>query len=382
MKAAVVSIALAMLVSACGGNKLHFTQEGVPPKDDPSVRGGDFLESAWRYNSGGSFDAESGRLRPGPDDDQVVIAGTDGEVAAVSKETGERRWVVDLDTTLTAGVGTGDGLAIVADLGGTVVALDRQNGAERWRAEVGGEVLAPPVIAPGVAVIRAGDAKIVGLDTANGSLLWTVQKAIDGLSVRGTSKPLLNGRGIVAGLADGRLLAIDIDRGQVLWETPIGTRSGSSEVGRLADIDADPALLGTVLYVASYQSRVVAMALGSPRVIWSNDVSTLRNLGLDADRVYVTTDEGSIVALNRYTGETIWEQDRLAGRGLSGPLAKSGQLIVGDYEGVIYQIDPESGAIRTAQRIGGGAVVETPIALDDLVLVTSESGRVQAFTLQ
>ena len=82
MKAAVVGIALAMLLTACGGNKLHFTQEGVSPNEDPSVPRGDFLERVWGFNPGGNFDAESGRLRPGVDDDQIVIAGTDGRDAA------------------------------------------------------------------------------------------------------------------------------------------------------------------------------------------------------------------------------------------------------------------------------------------------------------
>ncbi|MCZ7599791.1 MAG: outer membrane protein assembly factor BamB [Gammaproteobacteria bacterium] len=331
----------AILVSACGGgNKLHFTREGVEPSPVPDVPRQEFPRSRL---APGPWRAHSDRARAGcvppHDGDQVIVAGPGGEVAAIELATGATRWEVDLDIPLTGGVGIGDGLALVGSLTGSVVALNRDDGAEVWRESVGGEVLAPPAVAPGVAVVRAGDGRIVGLDTATGAVSWTVSKAIDGLTVRGMSKVLINGRGAVVGLADGRLVAIDIDRGRTLWETPIGTRRGASEVGRLADIDADPELLGTVLYVASYQSRLVAMALGTPRVIWSADVSTLKNFGIDADRLYVTSQRGTIVALNRFTGEVVWEQDQLSGRGLTGPLAVAGQLLVGDFEGNIFQLD-------------------------------------------
>ncbi len=377
-KIALIALASLVLAACGGGDKLHFTQEGVTPKPVPDVPKEDFLERAWRYRVSGDFDAETGRLHPAGDDDRIFLAGPEGEVVALNGADGERLWRVELEANLTAGVGAGDGLAMVSSDTGTVIALDRNDGAERWRTNVGGEVLAPAVIAPGVAVVRVGDSKIVGLDTANGELLWTVQKAVEGLTVRGTSRPLINGRGAVVGLADGRLLAIDIDRGRVLWETPIGTRRGANEVGRLADIDTDPALFGTVLYIASFQSRVVAMALGSPRVIWSSEVSTLKNFGLDADHLYVTTDTGAIVALNRYTGERIWQQDQLSGRGLTGPLSLGDRLLVGDFEGNLFQLDPASGAIRSLQKVSGGAIVETPTQVGELVIVVSENGRVQA----
>jgi len=373
----------AILVSACGGgNKLHFTQEGVEPSPVPNVPRQEFLDPAWRQGLAGEFGSGTGRLRPAHDGDQVIVAGPGGEVAAIELATGATRWEVDLDIPLTGGVGIGDGLALVGSLTGSVVALNRDDGAEVWREAVGGEVLAPPAVAPGVAVVRAGDGRIVGLDTATGAVSWTVSKAIDGLTVRGMSKVLINGRGAVVGLADGRLVAIDIDRGRTLWETPIGTRRGASEVGRLADIDADPELLGTVLYVASYQSRLVAMALGTPRVIWSADVSTLKNFGIDADRLYVTSQRGTIVALNRFTGEVVWEQDQLSGRGLTGPLAVAGQLLVGDFEGNIFQLDPANGAIRAYQRLSGGAIVGPFVLADDVILVTSENGRVHALSLR
>ncbi len=377
----IVPAVVSLILTACGGNKLHYTQEGVEPKPQPKINSDKFLELAWTYSTGKGFSASDNVLLPVVEGGTVYVAGLNGGVAALNLETGIANWQVELDTDLSAGIGAGDGLVVVAGPDGEVMALDRNDGALLWQAAAGGEVLARPLVAPGVVVIRAGDSRIIGLNTATGKLLWSLQKSVSGLSVRGASMPLLNGRGIVTGLADGRLIASDVDNGKVLWETPIGARRGTNEVKRLADIDADPALLGTVLYIASFQSRVVAMALGTPRVIWSADISTLRNFGLDADRLYITAESGVLHALNRYTGEVVWEQNRLAGRGLSAPLAVQGSLLVGDFKGIMYQLDSETGAFEADQSISGGAIVAPPIKTESSILILTEGGRLHAFKM-
>ena len=257
-----------------------------PAIPNQKLSSSDFLVRNWRYSLDASIRSPSSAPRPSPDGDQVILTGPEGDVAAVDMSSGETRWITELEMEFAAGAGTGDGIVVVGSSTGEVIALDRTNGQEVWRKSIVGEVLSAPVIAPGIVVVRAGDTRFLGLDTANGDLVWTVKKNVEGLSVHGVSTPLLNGR-----RRSSRVLPtvgfwrVDIDRGRVLWETPIGSRRGNSEVKRLADIDGDPALFGTILYVASYQSRVVAMALGSPRVIWSSELSTLKNFGVDADHL-------------------------------------------------------------------------------------------------
>ncbi len=60
----------------------------------------------------------------------------------------------------------------------------------------------------------------------------------------------------------------------MLWEISIAQSSGRNEIERLVDIDAKPLLVGSVLYVAAYQSRITALALGTRRILWTRDVSS------------------------------------------------------------------------------------------------------------
>ncbi len=374
----VAAILVSVLLAACGGRNLHHAQEGVTANPEPKAPRSDRLQAVWSVRTGGEFDAAQNVIRPAIDEDRVFVAGPEGLVTAVEADSGSVLWRTDLDEALSAGVGTGDGLVLVGTANGDLVALDRRDGAELWRVGLSGESLTPPVVARGVVLVRVGDSRLVGFDSANGAQLWSMQKTVEGLTVRGASKPLLEGRGAVVGLADGRLMAVDIDTGRLLWETPIGQRRGSSEIGRLADIDADPVLLGTVLYVASFQGQVVSMAMGSTQVLWSADISTLRNLGLDEDHLYVTSDTGELVALNRYSGDAVWRNDVLKGRGVSAPLAIRDSVLVGDYEGVIYLFDRNNGTLSARLPLSGGAVVAPPQRFGDTVVVMTESGRAHA----
>lgn len=370
----------ALLAGCSGGKNLHFTQEGAEVSPKPKVKSGKFLETDWSYKTGDGFSAERNVLSPAITGDRVFVASPDGRVASLQLDSGEVDWRIDLKLDLLAGVGVGQGMAVVVSSEGQAIALKARDGTELWRTGVGGEVLARPVVAPGVVVLRVGDSRIVGLNADTGEVSWNIQKSVGGLSVRGVSTPLLNGRGVVAGLADGRLLAADVDKGSILWETNVGRRRGADRVSQLADIDADPVLMGTILYVASFQSRVVAMALGSPRVIWSSDLSTIRNLGVDENNLYVVVEGGVPTAVNRFTGDLLWSQSALKGRGLSAALPLQDSVIVGDYEGNVYRLDAGTGELTGSQKIGGGAIVAPPLKADGRIVLLSESGRLRVLS--
>ena len=383
MKYLLTIIFSALLLTGCsGGKKVHFTQEGASFNEKPRIVNSKLFDQQWSFNTGSGYEANDNILTPAFEAGIGYTASVDGTITAVDIESGNIVWRTDLDSNLSAGVGVGDGLLIVATGSGEVLALDQSNGSKVWSAKVNSEVLATPAVAQGVVVVRVGDAIILGLDSATGNQLWDIEKSLSAMSIRGVSTPLINGRGAVIGLADGRLMALDIDTGDTLWETAVGSPRGSNEIRRLSDIDADPVLLGTVLYVASYQSRVVAMAMGSPRIVWSKDISTLKTPGVDSDYLYISDEVGSLVALNRYSGEFVWEQDNLKGRGLSSPLAVGDKLLVGDYEGNLYHLDRRTGHIQSKQSVGGGAILLGPMRVGNHVVVLSENGKLSGFRIE
>ena len=371
----------AALAACGGGKKLHFMQEGIEASPQPQVDGEPFFEVAWRHDLGGDFSAENNAIEPIVSGSVVFAAGPSGRVSALGADDGTPLWTTDLDRKLSAGVGLGDGLVLVASVDGEVIALHRENGVEAWRTATGGEVLAQPVVAPGVVIVREGDGRVLGLDSATGAVTWDIRTNLTGLSVRGVSTPLIDGRGAVVGFADGELLALDIDSGRILWETGIGSRRGDNRVEQLADVDSDPVLIDGILYVAAFRSRLAAVSLEtSTRLLWSAELSILHDFASDAERLYAVTETGGVRALNRLDGEVLWSQDALAGRGVSPPVSTPGMVLVGDYTGMVYRIDAASGELSAAQKLSGGAVVAPPVKDRDRILFLTENGRLIATT--
>ena len=81
-----------------------------------------------------------------------------------------------------------------------------------------------------------------------------------------------------------------------------------------AHSQATPVVVGGVMYIAA-QNECFALDAGSGRQIWHfqrphtpaavNDVN--RGVGIAGDRVFMETDDAHVVALDRHTGELLWE---------------------------------------------------------------------------
>lgn len=74
------------------------------------------------------------------------------------------------------------------------------------------------------------------------------------LTLRGTGAPLIAGNMALAGLASGKVVAVDVQRGLPIWEQRVAIPQGRSELDRVVDIDGGLLLSGDTLYVVSYQA--------------------------------------------------------------------------------------------------------------------------------
>ena len=86
-------------------------------------------------------------------------------------------------------------------------------------------------------------------------------------------------------------------------------------------------------------------------------------------------------ALDRFTGRSLWKQDKLAHRQLSLPLPTGTAVAVGDLEGYVHFLARDSGAFVARIATDGGAVRAAPIELPDGFLVQTSNGGLFALSL-
>ena len=339
----------------------------------------------WRFYTGETYDSADIPLRPVVGDSKIFVAEPGGKVYALEATTGNVVWRVDSKLELSAGVGFGDGVAVVSSVEGQLLALDSTDGNFLWESSVDAEVLTSPIVADEHIVVRAGNGQVIGLDKDSGTIRWRLRNNVPSLSVRGLSMPIQVDEIVVVGYASGHLSGIEINSGQELWKTPISRPGGSNQIDRLIDIDADPLIDGTQLFVAAYQDKVYAISLTAQKVQWRMPRSTLRNLAASDSELLMTLDNGIVVALDQNTGSEVWNQTRLMGRGVTNPIMIPGSefCAVGDYQGYVHVMDVSTGELKGRGRARAGAILLTFVRAGFEGFYTlSERGMITAWPLE
>ncbi len=333
----------------------------------------------WQANVGG---ADKNVYFPALAGNVVYAGGAAGQVTGFDATGGRQVARIDAGQRISGGVGVSGGLVLLGTPKGEVLAFDR-DGKQLWKAQLSGEVLSPPAAQDGIVVVRAGDGRIYGLDVADGKRRWVYQRSTPTLSVRTHVGAVIHRGGVFAGFPGGRLVALALPNGNVGWEGVVALPRGTTELERVADITSLPVIDGSQVCAVAFQGRVACFDLIRGTPLWARDVSSVAGLSVDARHLYVTDDKNAVLALDKTSGASIWRQDKLAGRGVSAPLAFGRYVVVGDFEGYVHLISREDGSFAARLATDGSAIGAPPVALDlSSLLVQTRSGGVFAITIQ
>ena len=333
----------------------------------------------WSRSVGSGSEDKRLALRPAVAGDVVYAAGRKGDVMAVDLTSGEQRWRTETGAAIAAGPGYGDGLVLVGTTDARVLALRADNGELIWESPVSSEVLAAPQSSDGVTVVRTIDGRITGLAAADGKRLWIYDRSAPVLTLRGTSAPALENGIAVAGFDSGQVTALALRNGRALWERSIAIPSGRSELERLVDIDADPVIADGVVYVTTYQGRIAALTLDTGQLLWAREMSSYAGVDVSGERLFVTDDTGQVWALDRRTGATFWKQDKLRYRGVTRPGVVGDTVVVGDFQGYLHWLSQEDGRLVARSRTNESGVSAPPVPVSGDLLVLTDDGELSAW---
>jgi outer membrane protein assembly factor BamB len=337
------------------------------------------VRKLWSSSLGGGGDHLRLGLQPVVVNGVLYAAGHKGEVLAVAADTGKNVWRVKTRLELSGGTAVGEGLVVVGSVDGELVALAMADGKQKWRHQLSGEMLTRAVVANNTVIVRTVNGQLQALNASDGAVRWTFEGTVPDLSLRGTAPPVAADGAVVSGFDDGRLVAIEISTGDVLWNVAVDTPTGRTDLDRLADIDAAAAISGRDVYVAGYQGKVAMLGMDNGQVWWSQDASSYRGFGLDDSVLYLSTARGEINALRRNDGNQQWQQSALLHRGLTAPVAVADSIVVGDYEGYLHWLSKVDGAVQARARTDGERITNAPIVADGRVYVQTDSGKLIAF---
>jgi outer membrane protein assembly factor BamB len=360
-----------------GGNKEKPNEPAELTDFTPSVS----VSKIWSEKAGKGEGRVGVRQGPVVADGRVYAAAVEGGVRAFDLQTGKTVWHYASKLRLSGGPGAGDGLVVIGGLDGQVIALDAATGTEKWQAKVPAEVIAAPAIGLGSVFVRSNDGHVTAFDAATGERRWFWVYDVPPLSLRGNDSVVLGPGFVFSGNDDGTVSALSAADGHTLWNLPVAPQEGRSELDRLADVDGTPVLDGSTLYATSFKKQTVAIDAPTGRGIWASQFGGAGRLGVAGDRLIVADPAGSVYALDKNSGASLWQQPALARRLLTSAVVQGDYAVVGDYDGYLHWMKLDTGELAARARVGGDALRGSPVVADGILVAQDVEGKLAAFRL-
>jgi outer membrane protein assembly factor BamB len=256
----------------------------------------------WRYGVGRSRNLHTPAVGGG----RVFVSSYDTPfLYALDEATGALLWKIQISNVSDAApavVVDGDTTPVYVGGGYTVFAVDGATGRVLWRQSPypNWGVTATPAVANGVVYVPDYHPIVHGYDATTGAEVWTSVQL--GWPDASTTYVAIDGDTLIAGRIGGKLYALDVGTGDVLWS-------------RQAYLDSQPSVANGLVYLQSRKDTVSSLiavdeatgatvwvtSLGGSRVYSVPDAPSIAN-GV----VYSTSLSGSVAAYDALTGAPLW----------------------------------------------------------------------------
>ena len=366
---------LTVALLGCSSNKIKVEQ--VKPNPLPKLVQAKALVPVFSQSVSATSKEDPLRLRLDVDNGVIFALDPKGEVTAYQGK--QRLWQQKVSKQgLSSGVEAAEGTVIVGNKKGQLFALDQATGEQKWTAQLSGAILSASLIQAGRVVTLSNDGTVYAHDLATGQQVWTYNLPDVQFSLRGTASPIaLDPRTVLIASSNAYVYALDILTCVPRMQRRVAVSDGRSDVQRLNDIDGDPVVAGQFLVTTSFQGQVTVTDLASQQVLWSEDASSIQRPEVSNNTVYVTQADGKITAYALTTGEQLWQNDSLLNRQLSNPVVLGQDLVVGDLEGVLHLIDPNSGQLIGRSKTSGE--VRSLRVIDGQLYVSTRKGALSVW---
>jgi len=205
--------------------------------------------------------------------------------------------------------------------------------------------------------------------------------------VFGTASPAIGQGTVVAGFSSGELNAYRYENGRQVWQDTLQRTSIRTSVSSLTDVDADPVIDNGQVIAVGQGGRMVALELTSGQRMWELNIAGIATPWVAGDWIYVVTDEGRLLCIQRQTGKVRWInalpqfQKAKSKRGqidYSGPVLAGNRLIVTGSNGVIVNVDPLTGSFQSQTRLNAGISLP-PIVAGSTLFILDDDAQLHAF---
>lgn len=360
------SIGLALLLSACSS-----TPDKPAPTALTEYKPALTVTKAWATQ----LSPVAAPLTAHISQDQVAVVGTNGLVTVLNADSGAEIWRLALNTPVAAGIGSDGTRFAVITQSNELMALSK--GQVIWKVKLPALALTAPFVAGGRVFALTADRTVTAFDGGSGQVLWRQQRAGDALVLKQAGVLTSFQDNLLVGLS-GRLVALNPANGVSKWEVTIGSSRGTNEVERLVDLVAGVSRVNNTVCARAFQTSVTCVDALKGSNLWTRAAQGHVGLTGTESAVFGTESDGKVNAWNRSNGQVLWQSEALRFRGLTAPVAASGQLLVGDDLGWVHWLDAGNGQTVARIQIDASGIAMPLLRSEKTWVVVTKNGLVQA----
>ncbi|MEO7634744.1 MAG: PQQ-binding-like beta-propeller repeat protein [Sphingomicrobium sp.] len=387
--------ALAMVLPPAVANADWAQSGGNPAKSMGRLALGNALGVAWSVQAGrGSSLTARLAAEPIVANGRVYTIDTLGAVRSFDAQTGALYWASQTpndkgneNSLYGGGIAYDDGRIYTTNGLGYVSALGEHTGGIVWQKRPGGPLRGAPTVVDGTLYVMSQDNQIYSLKQSDGTTNWSQAAALEIAGVFGTASPAVGQGTVVAGFSSGELNAYRYENGRQVWQDALQRTSIRTSVSSLSDIDADPVIDGGQVFAVGQGGRMVALELTTGQRQWEINIAGISTPWIAGDWLFVVTDDGKLICLSRGNGKIRWINQLPAFEKMkskkgqidySGPVLAGNRLIVVGSNGVVVNVDPQTGSFQSQTRVGPGVSL-APVVAGGTLYIYADDGKLHAF---
>lgn len=330
------------------------------------------VKEKWTYQD--NSDIGSGTAFDGK---QVFVTNTNGEVVALKKKNGKPSWKFKTNGKIYAMPAVSNEIVVAASSDNYIYGLSAKTGKLIWKLLAAKPVLGNPVIQNDVVYIGASDGHFRAIDLKDGTLRWDFDE-VKGFVV---TRPLIYNNKIYFGCWNYDFYCLDLTTGKQIWKWNNG--SGSRMYSPAACF---PVATNNKIFIVAPDRYMTCLDANKGNIIWRNQMPDLRvreSMGLskDSSLVFVKTMDGNVYGISTSANEMspVWKSDVYLGYEIS-PTAivenNNNIVFVPTQSGVTVALDRTTGKVLWKHKTSNGLITNLLPVTKNQLLVTTMDGKV------
>ncbi|MEO7257268.1 MAG: PQQ-binding-like beta-propeller repeat protein, partial [Sphingomicrobium sp.] len=133
--------------------------------------------------------------------------------------------------------------------------------------------------------------------------------------------------------------------------------------------------------------RMVALEINTGQRMWELNIAGIATPWVAGDWVFVVTDDSKLIAVARTTGKVRWinqlprfekEKSKRGQITYRGPVLAGGRLIVAGSNGTLINVDPDTGSFQSQTNVGT-RIALAPVVANSTLYILDDNGRLHAY---